>query len=267
VVSRAYAGSVAVVTGSASGIGRATTARLVELGACVIGLDRTGDATPGVDARVVDITDRVGLAAARADVPVVDRLFNCAGVTGAAGAATTLRVNVLGLRDITDVAVGRMPDGGTVTNVASVGGWKWDRNFDLVRAFLAEIGPSDVEAWCDEHPDLVTPSAYPFSKQCVVVETLVRAAQLAPREIRVNAICPGLVDTPMLGTQPVAGPAFVTDFPLPFDRMTTADEQAAVLTHLAGPEAGAVSGAVVPTDQGLLAAVRVGAIPPPFGDA
>lgn len=216
---------------------------------------------------VVDITNRPAIGAALLDVPVVDRLISCAGVTGAAGPETTLRVNVLGLRHVTDMVVARMPDGGSITHVASVGGWRWDLNFDTVRDFLASVGDDTLPGWCRDHAELLEPSAYAFSKQCVVVETLLRSAELAPRRIRVNAICPGLVDTPMLGAPAVAGPAFVPSCPLPFGRMTMPDEQAAVLVALSGADCAAVSGAIVPTDHALLASVRVGALASPFVDA
>jgi NAD(P)-dependent dehydrogenase (short-subunit alcohol dehydrogenase family) len=263
-VTGAYAGSVAVVTGAGSGIGRATAERLAGLGVAVVGLDRQPVEVPGVELRVADVRDPSSLEAALAGVERVDHLFNCAGVTGASGAETTLAVNVLGLRRVTELVLARMPDEGSVTNVASVGGWAWDQSFDVVSAFLADVDEDGLASWCRDHAELLSPSAYPFSKQCVVVETLRRAAELAPRRVRVNAVCPGLVDTPMLDRPPVAGPGFVSGFPLPFGRMTTAAEQAAVLTFLGGPDAAALSGAVVPTDQGLLAGVRVGTISSPF---
>jgi NAD(P)-dependent dehydrogenase (short-subunit alcohol dehydrogenase family) len=257
-VSGGFAGAVAVVTGAASGIGAATAARLRALGATVVGLDLAWGC---------DVRDRVSVEVALDGVDRVDALFSCAGVTGASGPEVTLAVNVLGLRRVTDLVLERMPDGGSVTHVASVGGWAWEHQLDVVTDFLSSVDDASLATWCTTHADLLHPSAYPFSKQCVVVETMRRAAALAPRRIRVNATCPGLVDTPMVGRAPATvGPAFVSGFPLPFGRLSTAEEQAAALTFLGGPDANALSGAVVPTDHGLLAGVRVGAIASPFVD-
>lgn len=63
-------------------------------------------------------------------------------------------------------AVGRrLPDHGSITDIASIGGWRWDHDFDLVRDFVAEVDHGSLAAWCQAHADLLEPSAYPFSKQ------------------------------------------------------------------------------------------------------
>jgi len=252
------------VTGAASGIGRATAVRLATEGLRVVGLDRDPVDLPGVEGRQVDLLSAPDVARALDGVERVHRLVSCAGLTGAAGAERVLTVNVLALREITSRVLELMPDGGSVTHVASVGAHGWEHDLPSITAFLDEVDREGLGAWCRDHAERLRPSAYPFSKRCVVVETLRSAARLAPRRIRVNAVAPGLVDTPMVAAPAAPGPGFVEVFPRPFGRMTTAAEQAEAIGFLSGPAAGAVSGTVLPTDHGLVGAVAVGARPSPF---
>jgi NAD(P)-dependent dehydrogenase (short-subunit alcohol dehydrogenase family) len=256
----------AVVTGCASGIGAATAAALHDLGARVVGFDVTPpDPTVPYDFRRLDLRDGAAIDAAVAAVGPVDWLFNCAGVTGTAGAVDVLRVNFLGLRRLTEGIVRGLPAGGAVVSVASVGGYGWDSGWTAVEEFIDTVDLDSVPGWVATHADAVSPSAYPFSKRCLIVYTMRRCVELAGRGIRINCVSPNIVDTPMLRRADAAGgQAFLDAFPLPLWRAARADEQAAALIFLNSPAASYITGANLWTDGGLLAGIRAGAIASPF---
>jgi NAD(P)-dependent dehydrogenase (short-subunit alcohol dehydrogenase family) len=196
-------GVAALVTGAASGLGAATAAALAERGATVFGLDLP-DAVKkaqNVDQRVAlleaDVTDTADVSAAlteigRGGVPLRVAV-NCAGIGPSSRVlsrkgphdielfATVLRVNLLGTFNVLRLAAEAMAGSepvddsgqrGVVINTASVA------------AFEGQSGQV----------------AYAASKGGVHAITLPAARDLAQYGIRVNAIAPGIVDTPMLAT-------------------------------------------------------------------
>ena len=78
------------------------------------------------------------------------------------------------------------------------------------------------------------------------------AVELAPHGIRVNCVCPGVIDTPMLRVMddPDAGARFLRES-VPMARLGTADEVAATIAYLASDDASYVTGAALPVDGGL----------------
>ncbi|WP_083915083.1 SDR family NAD(P)-dependent oxidoreductase [Ilumatobacter nonamiensis] len=178
-------GRTAFVTGGAKGIGAAIARRLVEAGADVT----VGDLEPGVAGLAedlgatgvsCDITDtdavRAALDAASADRPV-DIVVNNAGIfptTGPMVHATDefvqrmLDVNVRAQYSVAREAANRMTGGGSIVNLASIAGLRGGANI----------------------------SAYSASKAAVMALTRAFAHELGPRGIRVNAIAPGIIDTP-----------------------------------------------------------------------
>jgi NAD(P)-dependent dehydrogenase (short-subunit alcohol dehydrogenase family) len=188
--------STAVITGAASGLGAATARALAERGVTVLGLDlpaqlETQPAIEGVQYAPADVTDEQQVASALQLVHEPLRLVvNCAGIApavrllsskGVHDLATfrrTIEVNLVGtfnvLRLAAELMAGNEPDAegqrGVIVNTASVA------------AYEGQIGQT----------------AYAASKGGIVGLTLPAARDLARHGIRVNAIAPGIVATPLL---------------------------------------------------------------------
>lgn len=235
----------AVVTGAASGIGHATVELLRADGVTVVGIDRTaldpdGDqASHGIRADLQDaaaIDRAVDRAVAVLGGPP-DLLVNAAGIylvrslldTTAedwdAVQATNLRATFL----VSRAAVQRgMSHGATIVNLSSVAAYR---------------GSADEPS-----------GAYNASKAAVSNLTGQMAAEWAPRGIRVVAIAPGVIDTPMLRLMddPAAGAAFLQTG-VPLRRLGTAAEVASVIRFAASDEAAYLTGTTIVVDGGLLA--------------
>ncbi|MFL5252905.1 MAG: SDR family NAD(P)-dependent oxidoreductase, partial [Rhodopila sp.] len=171
-----------IITGGASGIGRATTTLFRQEGAAVAVLDRASS-PDGAQSFEVDVSDVASVAkavaAAAAALGGLDGVVNAAGIFSAAGLADTtaelfnrtLAVNLTGTFLVIQAAAPHLQaaGGGTIVNIASGVG-------------ITPTGPGST--------------AYVASKGGVIALTKVVAMELAPA-IRVNAVCPGAVDTPM----------------------------------------------------------------------
>jgi NAD(P)-dependent dehydrogenase (short-subunit alcohol dehydrogenase family) len=176
--------SRAVVTGAASGIGRATALLLLERGATVVAADRDEDglavvAEAGAEPVVGDVTDPADRARlVDAAGPACDHLVNAAGVIRLVPLAAVsdedwervMAVNAKALFFLCQAFVPRLRQGGAVVNVASGAG---------------KTGSTHEAA------------VYGASKAAVLSLTRSFAHAYASSGVRVNAVCPGLVETPM----------------------------------------------------------------------
>ncbi len=243
----------AIVTGAGSGIGRATSHRLVAEGYRVCGLDideaglaRTADTAPSgqFTVRVVDLTDVAALEAVLAEVVVEegvpDLLVNNAGVgvaattpeTSVADWERTIGVNLGGVFHTCRVVLPHMVarGEGVIVNVSSVAGI---------------VGVRRRAAYC-------------ASKAGVIGLTRAIAADHAAEGIRVNAVCPGTVDTEWIGKilasapDPDAARAAMEARQLD-GRMGSPEEVAAGIAFLASPEARFVNGSALIMDGGMTA--------------
>lgn len=239
---------IAVVTGAASGIGYATARTFTAAGARVIGLDvdqvglgRLDDelGPDGLTTVAVDLADRAAVRGAIEHVVAehgrIDVCVNHAAVVANWGEPTAvdddtwtrvLDVNLRGLVTVCNAAIGAMPAGGAVVNTSSiVGGLK----------------PS------------ASRTPYTAAKAGVVAFTRDLALAYGPRGIRVNALIPGFIDTPMSRRLVVGheAQAEAEQGRIPLRRMGRADEVADATLFLASDSASYVNGAVLVVDGGL----------------
>ncbi len=192
------AGRRIVVTGCASGIGAATGSLLSERGASVVGLDLR-DARDDLDRFVpCDLSkpESIDQAVAAIDGPV-HGLANVAGVPGSFDAETVMRVNVLGLRHLTEAMMPCMETGSAVVQVASGAGSGWRERLGLIRSLLAQRSYGGGLDWLRTHP-MTGPEAYNFSKEVAIVYAMAGSMLGRPFGIRSLSVSPGAVETPIL---------------------------------------------------------------------
>jgi NAD(P)-dependent dehydrogenase (short-subunit alcohol dehydrogenase family) len=253
--SAALAGRSALITGAGSGIGRAAASRFAREGADVVCLDRDGaaaaetaraiaaeggravavaaDVTRDLDCRAA--IDRILETFGRLDV-----LFNNAGIIHRATIAATseeewdatLAVNLKGIFLMSRAAVPPMAAAGrgVILNTAS--------NWGL-------MGGPRAAAYC-------------ASKGAVVLLTKAMAIDHGPQGIRVNCLCPGDIDTPMLRDEArqlgEALPAFLaTSARTPLGRLGLPEDVADLAAFLASDAAAFITGAALVVDGGFSA--------------
>ena len=236
------AGRKIIITGGASGIGRATARLFRAEGAAVAILDRSDNAAKAVADEIgavafgCDVADPASVAAAVGQAAQamggLDGLVNAAGILSETGIADTthdvfartVAVNLTGTFLVIQAAAPLMQKG-TIVNIASGVG-------------LMPTGPGSI--------------GYVASKGGVVAMTKSAAMELAPA-IRVNSVCPGAVETPMTAPhiRTAAGdpnPAITARYAL--GRHAQPEELAAAILFLTSDESSIMTGIALPVDGG-----------------
>jgi NAD(P)-dependent dehydrogenase (short-subunit alcohol dehydrogenase family) len=248
---RRFEDQVAIVTGGGRGIGAAAARRLASEGAAVVVADIDLEPAEEVAASIreaqgealavpVNVTSRSQveqmLATALARYEHVDVLANIAG-TGFAehflrltdeGWQRTLNINLTGVFLCSQIVARHMVErgiAGRIVNMASTNGL---------------VGEADY-------------AAYNASKFGVVGLTMTMAIDLAPYNIRVNSVCPGLIKTRLsqpLWTNPIESAEYLKKIPL--NRFGEPEEVAATVAYLASTDSGFITGHQLVIDGGQL---------------
>ena len=252
-------GKTIVVTGVASGIGKRTAELASSMGAEVIGVDVNKPAGEIGHFIKADISTPQGVVDLVAQLPSrVDGLCNVAGLSGKTGAVATLAVNFFGLRALSEAMAPKIRECGSVVNVASIAGFGWRNNVEKVKAIVNIEGFPDVARLVAEH-DVKNEIAYPFSKELLLMWNM-RAAHQAlfkNRGIRVNAVSPGPVETPILKQfREVLGDERVNDDIARTGRAGTSEDIAPTILFLCSDAARWINGANIANDGGLEASIN-----------
>ncbi len=258
-----YQGKSVVVTGAASGMGKAAAELLTELGAEVYALDIADVSTPVAKVINVNMKDGATIDAAVKQIPQeIYALFNCAGVPNPPfSIEDTVLINFSGLRYLTESLLPRIVDGGAIASIASTAGMGWRPNSELVNEFLALDNSIETAIdWLSENVEKCA-EGYSFSKQCIIFYTMTKAAELAQRNIRINCIAPsptnsGFMDA-MLNDGQVPSEAIDLFLP-PNGRYAQGSDMGEPLVLLNSKLAGFISGVNVPVDFGYCAQLYTG---------
>jgi NAD(P)-dependent dehydrogenase (short-subunit alcohol dehydrogenase family) len=255
-----YSGKRVVVTGAASGMGRATTAILLDQGAEVHAVDLNPVDLDTASFSVVNLCDRSAIDDYVSSLSGrFDALFNVAGgVKVGSDPIDMARLNFLGLRHLTEALIPMIAEGGAISNVSSKAGLYWPLHLPAMLEVVAITDDDDAEKWFAAHPDHLT---YNWVKGCVMVYTMARSAELVGYGIRMNAVAPGATDTNFF-IQPMSEEQLRLSTGQ-WGAMATSEEMAWPLLYLASPAASYVSGANLVVDAAALAGYITGRLEPP----
>lgn len=252
-------GKTIIITGASSGIGARTAELAIAQGADVIGIDMRDPPAPHGAFLKGDISSPEGIAAIAQQLPGrFDALLNVAGVSGTGGAAATLAINFYGLRHLTETLSPHIREGGSVVNVASIAGYGWRANLERARRMVGVQGFPDVTKVMADN-DVPNEIGYPLSKELLLLWTQIAAHQplFKGRGIRVNAVSPGPVETPILKQfRAVLGDEKVDSDISRTGRAGTASDIAPVILFAASDAARWINGANLAVDGGLEASIN-----------
>ncbi|SOC48381.1 coniferyl-alcohol dehydrogenase [Brucella pituitosa] len=243
-------GKTIVVTGVSSGIGAETARTIKRQGGTVIGVDRN-PAGEAVDSFFqADLSSRDSIDALVASLPHgIDGLANIAGVPPTAPPEVVVAVNVVGLKYLTEKLVSKMSENGAIVSIASLAGVGWADSVPQIRA-AEGLEFDQIPDFCREH-DIDEQRSYFFSKEAVIVWTLQNRWTWRDRGIRINAVSPGPVETPILADFVKTLGARVEEDMRVMDRPGRPSDIAPVVAFLLSDGSRWIRGVNIPADGGM----------------
>lgn len=246
--------STIVVSGSASGIGAAVKSSLLAAGHEVIGIDRQAAEI------VADLSTPAGRAIA-VDKALAECGGKLEGLVCAAGIGphcdpdAVIAVNYFGVKMLLDglfpaLRRGENPAAVVIASVAAV---QMDFDGHPLREALLDGHEEDAKRICLATGEAGSGLAYAGSKHAIVCDVRQRTMEWGRAGVRINAIAPGPIETPLLRDccEDSRFHASIRDFVPPIARVGCADEVAALTSFLLSPGAGFIHASVVFIDGGI----------------
>ena len=245
-------GKTLIVTGCASGIGLETARLIKQLGGNVIGVDRTMTTEHVDELYRADLSDPQMIKALVQALPAgTHGIANIAGLPPTAPAEQVLKVNLVGLKAFTLGMIPKLADGAAIVNLASLAGFGWTQQVASIRASEA-LDFDGVADFVRQHDaGDAGGRSYFFSKEALVAWTLQHRWTWRERGIRMNAVSPGPVDTPILQDFIQTLGARAEEDMRVMDRPGTPADIAPVVAFLLSDLSGWIRGTNIPVDGGM----------------
>ncbi len=248
-----FSGRVAFVTGASAGMGLATARAFADAGAAVTLADVNAEELAAAETELRAAGHRV--LAVHCDVADEDQVAAAVGATVEAFGSLDVAYNNAGIQAPPTDAADETADSFDRVNAINLRGVWVAMKHELRQ--MREQGSGAIVN-CSSLGGLVglpERAAYHASKHGVIGLTRSAAVEYAPRAIRINAVCPGVVDTPMVAdmvkNQAEAMAGIIQEQPI--GRLGTAEEMAAAVLWLCSPAASFVVGVALPVDGGYTA--------------
>jgi len=265
-----YEGTKAVVTGGGgAGMGAAVVRELTNLGAEIHVLDIKEPPVDVASYQNVDLRDPDETAKAIDAIGgSIHSLFNCAGLPGAPFPdLDTMLVNFASMRWLAELCARQMTDGGAICNISSTAGAAYLQNIEKWMPLVLTESFGDAKKWCEQNPDAIA-GGYAPSKEAMCIWTMWAGRPFADRGVRINTICPGPTDTPMMPAfEDAANAEIINLFARGLGRRSTPEEQAYPMIYLNSRAASYISGENLNTDGGTMTAMATGQLTLDFDPA
>ncbi|WP_415930754.1 SDR family oxidoreductase [Zhenpiania hominis] len=202
-----YKDKICVVTGAASGMGKATCEILIDLGAKVYAMDLAPITLPVEKAIKLNLGDKESVDQAFKEVPsTIDKFFGIAGVSGVTtDFATTIRINFIGHRYALETyVIPKLAEDGAIAFMGSLAGTGWQETREELTPVVdapdwdtavAETAKIAERAETKGYGKMIGVKGYFMSKRMMNLYVKKMAGPLAEKGIRINIICPGSTET------------------------------------------------------------------------